>query len=72
VQLETEGRCWGRILQERRGSGGFGYDPLFEIPEYHLTFAELGLTVKEALSHRGRALRRFLQGLVELPEFRCV
>ena len=72
VQLETEGRCWGRILQERRGSGGFGYDPLFEIPEYHLTFAELGLTVKAALSHRGRALRRFLQGLVELPEFRCV
>jgi XTP/dITP diphosphohydrolase len=58
--IEAEGRCWGRILERRRGSGGFGYDPLFEIPEYHLTFAELGLTVKTVLSHRGRAVRVFL------------
>jgi XTP/dITP diphosphohydrolase len=60
IIAEAEGRCWGQILETRRGSGGFGYDPLFEIPEYHQTFAELGLTVKTVLSHRGRALRLFL------------
>lgn len=59
IHLEAEGRCWGRILRKYRGSGGFGYDPLFEIPEYHQTFAELGSGVKAVLSHRARALRRF-------------
>lgn len=49
------GQCWGRIVTEYRGSGGFGYDPLFEIPEYHATFGELSANVKHALSHRGRA-----------------
>lgn len=66
--LEAEGRCWGRILSEYRGEGGFGYDPLFEIPEYHQTFAELGMAVKSALSHRARALEKFirqLRGIVE-------
>lgn len=60
IFVEAEGSCWGRILEARRGGGGFGYDPLFEIPEYHQTFAELGLMVKTVLSHRGRALRLFL------------
>ena len=63
VVCEAQGRCWGRILTEYRGSGGFGYDPLFEIPEYHRTFAELGLVVKSALSHRARALRSFVSQL---------
>lgn len=63
VVLEAEGRCWGRIIDSYRGEGGFGYDPLFEIPEYHKTFAELGSTVKSVLSHRARALQRFLRGL---------
>jgi XTP/dITP diphosphohydrolase len=66
VQVEAEGECWGRILTARRGAGGFGYDPLFEIPEYHRTFAELGLSVKSALSHRARALRQFLAKLTAL------
>jgi XTP/dITP diphosphohydrolase len=52
----TEGRCHGRIITERRGTGGFGYDPLFLIPEYHQTFGELSSRVKQALSHRARAL----------------
>lgn len=60
IQIEAEGRCWGRIIDQYRGSGGFGYDPLFEIREYHQTFAELGVTVKGVLSHRGRALQRFV------------
>jgi XTP/dITP diphosphohydrolase len=67
VKAVVEGRCQGVIIGERRGSGGFGYDPLFLIPEYHRTFGELSSRVKHALSHRARALaqlrpilRRFL------------
>ena len=56
VRAVVEGRCHGVILREPRGSGGFGYDPLFLIPEYHQTFGELSARVKHALSHRGRAL----------------
>ncbi len=63
IHCEAQGECWGRILTEYRGAGGFGYDPLFEIPEYHRTFAELGLVVKSALSHRARALRQFIRQL---------
>jgi len=66
VIVEEEGRCWGRITQQYRGKEGFGYDPLFEIPEYHQTFAELGSAVKSVLSHRARALRLFLRKLVQL------
>jgi XTP/dITP diphosphohydrolase len=56
VQAVAEGRCHGVITRERRGTGGFGYDPLFLVPEYHKTFGELSARVKHALSHRGRAL----------------
>jgi XTP/dITP diphosphohydrolase len=52
----AEGRCHGIIILEPRGTGGFGYDPLFLIPEYHRTFGELSAHVKHALSHRARAL----------------
>jgi XTP/dITP diphosphohydrolase len=58
VKAVVEGRCHGVIARERRGTGGFGYDPLFLIPEYHRTFGELSPRVKHALSHRGRALAR--------------
>lgn len=66
VQLEEHGTCRGRIATERCGSGGFGYDPLFVIAEYHRTFAELDLAVKRALSHRSRALRAFVPKLLRL------
>ena len=56
VHAVVEGRCHGRIIDTYRGKGGFGYDPLFLIPEYHQTFGELSARVKHALSHRGRAL----------------
>jgi XTP/dITP diphosphohydrolase len=56
VKAVTEGRCHGIITKDYRGSGGFGYDPLFLIPEYHRTFGELSPLVKHALSHRARAL----------------
>jgi XTP/dITP diphosphohydrolase len=58
VQAVVEGRCHGVITTEERGTGGFGYDPLFLIPEYHKTFGELSPRVKHALSHRARALAK--------------
>lgn len=56
VRAVVEGRCHGRIVSQRRGTGGFGYDPLFLVPEYHQTFGDLSPRVKHALSHRGRAM----------------
>jgi XTP/dITP diphosphohydrolase len=70
VHLEAEGQCWGRILREQRGQGGFGYDPMFELQEYHQTFAELGPTVKSVLSHRARALEKFTRGIKRLFNLR--
>ena len=58
VRAVVDGRCHGVITREPRGSGGFGYDPLFLIPEYHQTFGELSARAKHALSHRARALER--------------
>src|SRR3954470_978310 len=58
VKAVVEGRCHGIIVKDYRGQGGFGYDPLFLIPELHRTFGELSARVKHALSHRARALER--------------
>ncbi len=63
VRAESEGHCRGRILAEPAGAGGFGYDPLFEVVEYHRTFGELTPAVKRAVSHRSRALRLLLPKL---------
>jgi XTP/dITP diphosphohydrolase len=70
VTSEGEGRvfagtCRGRIALKPRGTGGFGYDPLFEVPEDGRTFAEMTSDEKHRISHRGRALaalRAFLSG----------
>lgn len=66
VRAESHGECHGRIRFEEAGSGGFGYDPLFELTEYHRTFGELGPAVKAVLSHRARASRRLVPQLAEL------
>ncbi len=58
VVAQTEGRCQGEIIQEPRGEGGFGYDPLFLVREYHKTFGELSQVVKQSLSHRSRAIQK--------------
>lgn len=68
IRAEVEESCHGRILAERRGGGGFGYDPLFEIIEYHRTFGELAPEVKACLSHRARALRKLLPEIERLIE----
>ncbi|MGH9533066.1 MAG: RdgB/HAM1 family non-canonical purine NTP pyrophosphatase [Terriglobales bacterium] len=57
------GEAGGIILRQQRGTGGFGYDPLFFVPELGKTFAELSAEEKAAVSHRGRAFRRFLEWL---------
>ena len=66
VRAVVEGRCHGRIIDTHRGEGGFGYDPLFLIPEYHRTFGELSARVKHALSHRGRSLAKLRPELLRL------
>jgi len=66
VRLEAEGACRGRIIRETRGALGFGYDPLFLIPEYHQTFGELSPLVKHQLSHRARAFAHLRPGLERL------
>ncbi len=68
IQAESEAACHGRILFEPRGAGGFGYDPLFEILEYHRSFAELGMAVKSCLSHRARAAQRLIPDLIRLAD----
>jgi XTP/dITP diphosphohydrolase len=68
IRAESEAACRGRILFKPRGQDGFGYDPLFEIVEYHRTFAEFGLRVKAALSHRARAARRLVPLLIQLAD----
>jgi len=66
VRATAEGRCHGAIIKEPRGNGGFGYDPLFLILEFHRTFGELSPRVKHALSHRARALARLRPDLRRL------
>lgn len=60
VRLTSEAICRGRVRHLASGQGGFGYDPLFEVLEYHTTFGELGPAAKRAISHRARALRDFV------------
>jgi XTP/dITP diphosphohydrolase len=55
------GECRGEILEGPRGEGGFGYDPVFFSPELSKTFAEADADAKDRVSHRGRALQRFLE-----------
>ena len=55
VVLEVEGHCPGVILPAPRGEGGFGYDPVFLVPEVKLTFAEMDKSLKARLGHRGQA-----------------
>lgn len=66
VRAETRGECHGRIVDEPLGENGFGYDPLFEVREYHRTFGQMGPAVKRAISHRSRAMRAMLPHVVRL------
>ncbi len=64
-QIMTEGEVPGQILEEVRGGGGFGYDPVFYYPPLKKTFSELTLHEKNSISHRGQALLRMIKTLRE-------
>lgn len=66
VQLSADGSVEGLILDAPRGTGGFGYDPLFYLPDLQKTMAEIDLETKLSLSHRGRALAALLPMLAGL------
>jgi XTP/dITP diphosphohydrolase len=63
IQLEVEGVCAGTILEAPRGAGGFGYDPVFEVPDVGQTFAEMDPALKGRIGHRGVAMQLLLPKL---------
>lgn len=60
VVIQTEGICEGEILTQVRGEGGFGYDPIFFVPEFNQTFAEMSPDLKQKVSHRGKAFANLI------------
>jgi XTP/dITP diphosphohydrolase len=66
IRLEVEGLCEGLILEEIRGSGGFGYDPVFFVPEAGLTYAEMDKGLKGRIGHRGKAFAQLAPQLQTL------
>ncbi len=63
TEIIDSGECEGVILDEERGENGFGYDPLFYLPEYEKTFAELTADEKNSVSHRARAVEKLARDL---------
>jgi XTP/dITP diphosphohydrolase len=66
VLVETQGALEGLITEEPAGTGGFGYDPVFLVPQLGKTVAQLGEDEKNAVSHRGNAMRKLTPLLNEL------
>ena len=66
IVAESEGICSGIIRPKLSGNNGFGYDPMFEIPEYHKTFGELDPIIKKVISHRARAAIKLIPVLKKL------
>jgi len=66
VIMESEAKCYGNIILEPRGKGGFGYDPIFEESSTGLTFAEMDNDIKDYCSHRGKALKKIIPDLIEI------
>ncbi len=63
IALQQLGKCTGEILYHPRGTGGFGYDPVFYVPAYKMTFAEMPKELKHQISHRGQAFQALLPKL---------
>jgi len=66
TETQFEGVVDGKILNEKRGKSGFGYDPIFQPTGFSETFAEMNLTDKNKISHRGRAVEKLIQYLKTL------
>lgn len=62
-ETQFEGIVNGQILEEKRGRTGFGYDPIFQPDESHLSFAEMPMEEKNNISHRGRAVQKLVEYL---------
>ncbi len=65
-EKQFDGIVEGKILTEKRGNGGFGYDPVFQPDGFNLTFAEMNLNEKNSVSHRGRAVEKLVKYLQTL------
>ncbi|WP_300346912.1 XTP/dITP diphosphatase [Clostridium sp.] len=65
-KIVAEGKSYGVILKVLCGTDGFGYDPLFYVPEFNKTFAEMSSEEKNSISHRGRALNKLKEKLIDL------
>lgn len=65
-EVEVEGKVDGIIIDEERGTNGFGYDPLFYIKEYDMTFAQMDNSLKNKISHRAKALEELQQEMKQL------
>ena len=65
TELTFRGECHGEIIFEKRGTNGFGYDPIFYVPSLNKTFAELSAEQKNSISHRKQSLEKFSQYLKE-------
>ncbi|WYM01510.1 MAG: RdgB/HAM1 family non-canonical purine NTP pyrophosphatase [Gloeotrichia echinulata DVL01] len=63
IALQSQGVCRGEILHTPRGQSGFGYDPIFYVPDQQLTFAEMTPELKKSISHRGEAFTALLPQL---------
>ncbi|HEY3370914.1 MAG TPA: non-canonical purine NTP diphosphatase [Prolixibacteraceae bacterium] len=65
-ETQFEGVVEGHILKEKRGTTGFGYDPIFQPEESSLTFAQMPLDQKNKISHRGRAVQKLVEYLIQI------
>ncbi len=64
--IKVQGEIDGTIINEEKGSNGFGYDPVFYIPEYKMTFAEMNSDLKNSISHRANALKKLEREIINL------
>lgn len=64
--IETVGQCDGEIIPEERGTGGFGYDPIFYLPDYQATTAEISPALKNQISHRAKAIIALIPAIKEI------
>lgn len=67
-ETQFEGVVNGHILEEKRGTTGFGYDPIFQPDESHLSFAEMTMEEKNRISHRGRAVQKLVAYLIQIKQ----
>ena len=68
ASITCRGECEGVILREEKGEGGFGYDPVFFVPEINMTFAEMPPVIKNQISHRAAALFQFRKELEKITQ----